>query len=165
MGSPEDEYKRDSNEVHHRVSLTLGYWLADTTCTQQFWNAIEDSSPSRFPGEDNPVESVSFEDVERFLSKLNLKVDGAFSLPTEAQWEYACRSGTETPFSFGETIGTDHANYHGNYPYADGPKGEHREQTVPVKELPANRWGLYQMHGNVWEWCSCLLYTSDAADE
>jgi len=154
MGSPEDEDRRGSNEVHHRVNLTKGYWLADTTCTQQFWNAIEDSNPSRFQREDNPVERVLFEDIERFLSKLNLKVEGEFSLPTEAQWEYACRAGTETPFSFGEAIGADQVNYNGNDPYADGPKDEYRKQAVPVKELPANKWGLYQMHGNVWEWCS-----------
>jgi formylglycine-generating enzyme required for sulfatase activity len=76
------------------------------------------------------------------------------TLPTEAEWEYACRAGSDTPFSFGETITTDQVNYHGHYPYGKSKKGEYRAHAVAVKELPANDWGLYQMHGNVWEWCA-----------
>ena len=79
---------------------------------------------------------------------------GAWTLQTEAQWEYVCRAGTTTPFSFGETITTYQVNFNGNHPHGDSPKGEFREATVDVKSLPANPWGLYQMHGNVWEWCS-----------
>jgi formylglycine-generating enzyme len=75
-------------------------------------------------------------------------------LPTEAQWEYACRAGTTTPFSFGENITPEQVNYEGNYPYARGETGLYRKKTVPVKSLPPNPWGLYEMHGNVWEWCS-----------
>lgn len=74
-------------------------------------------------------------------------------LPTEAQWEYACCAGTDTPFSFGDNITPEQVNYEGNYPYAGGKKGLYRQKTVPVKSLPANPWGLYEMHGNVWEWC------------
>jgi formylglycine-generating enzyme required for sulfatase activity len=74
-------------------------------------------------------------------------------LPTEAEWEYSCRAGTTTPFSFGDQITPEQVNYDGNYPYAGGKKGLYREETVPVKDLPCNDWGLYQMHGNVWEWC------------
>ena len=102
-----------------------------------------------------PVEQVSFDDVTEFLVKLNQLVPhGTLTLPTEAQWEYVCRAGTATPFSFGDTITTDDVNFDGNYPYGDSPKGEYRKKTVEVKSLPANRWGLYEMHGNVWEWCS-----------
>ena len=79
---------------------------------------------------------------------------GTLTLPPESQWEYACRAGTKTPFSFGETISPDQVNFDGNHPYGDSPKGEYREETVEVKSLSANRWGLYEMHGNVWEWCS-----------
>ena len=78
-------------------------------------------------------------------------------LPTEAQWEYACRAGTETAFAFGDTITPQQVNYDGNYPYGNAAKGLYRGCTVPVKALPANRWGLYQMHGNVWEWCDDAL--------
>lgn len=119
------------------------------------------SNPSTFKndsahGQDLPVESVSFEDVQEFIIKFNERLGavGVFSLPTEAQWEYACRAATNTPFSFGKTITTEQANFDGNYPYARSPKGEYRSKTVPVKSMPRNPWGLYQMHGNVWEWCS-----------
>jgi len=88
-------------------------------------------------------------------------------LPTEAEWEYACRAGTATPFSFGATITPEQVNYDGNYPYAGGEGGLFRETTVPVKSLPANPWGLYEMHGNVWEWCADGLrdYTPDPIDD
>ena len=112
-------------------------------------------NPSHFKGEDLPVESVSWDDVQTFLNALNgLRPELKLELPSEAQWEYACRAGTQTPFWFGDTITTDQANYNGNYPYGDEPKGENRRKTVAVKALPANGWGLYQMHGNVWEWCA-----------
>ena len=90
-----------------------------------------------------------------FLATLNDLVPGlAAVLPSEAQWEYACRAGTTTPFSFGETITPEQVNYNGNYPYRGGTKGLYRQETVPVGSLPANPWGLYEMHGNVWEWCA-----------
>ncbi len=75
-------------------------------------------------------------------------------LPTEAQWEYSCRAGTQTPFSFGENITPEHVNYHGEHPYAGSKNGQYRQKTVPVKSLPPNPWGLFEMHGNVWEWCT-----------
>lgn len=116
-------------------------------------------NPSQFEGAERPVEQVSWTDVvERFLIALNELVPGLEAgLPTEAQWEYACRAGTATAFSFGPNISTDQVNYDSNYPYAGGPQGEYRRQTVEVKALPANDWGLYQMHGNVWEWCADWL--------
>ena len=156
MGSPESEPERFDNERLHRVVLTEGFWLADTACTQALWAAVMGANPSQYKDDPhNPVEQVSWLDItDEFLPKLNAMAPGLqLKLPTEAQWEYACRAGTTTPFSFGEQITTDQANYDGNYPYAGGEKGEYREKTVPVKALPANPWGLYQMHGNVWEWC------------
>ena len=160
MGSPEDEPERideiDWAETQHPVVLTQGFWLADTACTQALWKSVLGEEPGHFKGAERPVEQVRWTDVtERFLPALNRLVPGLdAALPTEAQWEYACRAGTGTPFSFGPTLGTEQANYNGDYPYVGGAKGEYRGQTVEVKALPANAWGLYQMHGNVWEWCA-----------
>ncbi len=155
MGSPESEPGRGDNEVQHQVTLTHGFWLADTTVTQALWQAVMGNNPSHFSDNpNNPVERVSWHDVQDFLKQLNVLIPSLYAkLPTEAQWEYACRAGTTTPFSFGNNITPEQVNYNGNYPYAGGKKGLHREKTVSVKSLPANPWGLYEMHGNVWEWC------------
>ncbi|MDZ7621631.1 MAG: formylglycine-generating enzyme family protein [Candidatus Competibacteraceae bacterium] len=154
MGSPASEAERLDRETQHRVILTQGYWLADTTCTQALWQAVLGDNPSHFKGEDRPVENVNWDDAQRFIARLNELILGdGFRLPTEAEWEYACRAGTTTAFWFGDQITPEQVNYNGNIPYAGGPKGQYREQTVAVKALPCNGWGLYQMHGNVWEWC------------
>lgn len=112
-------------------------------------------NPSHFADNDNlPVETVGWDKVQQFIDTLNAEYpDLEARLPSEAEWEYACRAGTTTAFSFGENITPEQVNYAGNYPYADGKKGLIREHTVEVKSLPANPWGLYEMHGNVWEWC------------
>jgi formylglycine-generating enzyme len=118
---------------------------------------IGGENPSRFKSDLNcPVEQVSFDDVEKFLSQLQsvLPDESIASLPTEAQWEYACRAGTQTPFYFGANITPEHVNYNGDDPYADGKEGIYRWCTVPVKSLPPNACGLYEMHGNVWQWCA-----------
>ncbi|MEI6066547.1 MAG: formylglycine-generating enzyme family protein [Methylococcaceae bacterium] len=156
MGSPEDEPERNNDELQHHVTLTQGYWLADSACTQALWLAVTGKNPGHFhDNPNNPVENVSWDDVKTFIQCLNLNQPGLLArLPSEAEWEYACRAGTVTPFSFGGNITTDQVNYNGNYPYADAAKGEFREKTLPVKSLPANPWGLYEMHGNVWEWCA-----------
>jgi formylglycine-generating enzyme required for sulfatase activity len=156
MGSPESEAERSDDERQHRVVLTDGFWLADTACTQALWEAVMGANPSQFKDDpQNPVEQLSWLDItDEFLPKINALAPGLqLVLPTEAQWEYACRAGTNTPFSFGENVTTEQANYDGNFPYAGGRKGEYRGNTVPVKALPANPWGLHQMHGNVYEWC------------
>ncbi len=158
MGSPKSEAERYDDETQHRVILTRGYWLADTTCTQALWQVMMGDNPSRFKGEDRPVENVSWDDTQRFIERLNeLVPGGGFRLPTEAEWEYACRAGTTTAFWFGDQITPEQVNYDGNHPYAGGRKGKYRNETVAVKALPCNGWGLYQMHGNVWEWCQDWL--------
>ena len=156
MGSPGGEVDRFDDETRHEVTLTRGYWLADTACTQALWQAVMGDNPSSFKDDPaNPVEHVSWDDVQTFLGCLNALVPGlAAGLPSEAQWEHACRAGTTTPFSFGDNITPEQVNYDGNSPYADGKKGLYRERTVPVKSLPTNLWGLYEMHGNVVEWCA-----------
>lgn len=155
MGSPEDEPEINSDEhPRHRVILTEGYWLADTACTQALWQAVMGSNPSDFIGDtENPVDSVSWDDVQGFLQRLGKLADVEVQLPSEAEWEYACRAGTVTPFWWGERLTVEDANYDGNHPYNSGEKGEWRKRTVPVKSFRPNPWGLLQMHGNVWEWC------------
>jgi formylglycine-generating enzyme len=117
---------------------------------------LMDDNPSQFTGDGDtcPVESVSWNDAQKFIQKLNQRGDRiTYGLPTEAQWEYAARAGTTTAFYFGDQLSTDQANYNGNYPMPGGSKGEYRDKTVPVGSFPANAWGLYDMHGNVHEWC------------
>ncbi|HPI61317.1 MAG TPA: formylglycine-generating enzyme family protein [Zoogloea sp.] len=156
MGSPPDESSRSDDETLHEVTLSRGYWLADTACTQALWQAVMGENPSFFQDDPaQPVEQVSWEAVQTFLDRLNALVPGLDAgLPSEAQWEYACRAGTTAPFSFGRNITPEQVNYDGNYPYAGAEKGLYRERTVAVGSLPPNPWGLYEMHGNVWEWCA-----------
>ncbi|MCP4701368.1 MAG: formylglycine-generating enzyme family protein [Gammaproteobacteria bacterium] len=155
MGSPKSEPERSYWEgPRHEVTLTEGFWLFDTTVTQALWKAVTGKNPSRFKGPDRPVENVSWNDAQEFIATVNGILPGSkFRLPTEAQWEYACRAGTQTPFYFGDNIMPEQVNYNGYFSYAGGAKGVRRGETVAVKSLPPNAWGLYEMHGNVWEWC------------
>jgi formylglycine-generating enzyme required for sulfatase activity len=170
MGSPASEVARISTETPHQVTVG-SFYMGKYEVTQREWTADMGNNPSRFKGDNLPVENVSWYDAVEFCNRLsqregltpaytrngdtvtwNRNADG-YRLPTEAEWEYACRAGTVTPFNTGNNIGADIANYNGNYPYNNGAKGVYREKTVAVGSFPPNPWGLYDMHGNVWEWC------------
>jgi formylglycine-generating enzyme required for sulfatase activity len=139
------------------------FFMGKYQVTQAQWQAVAkfpqvnrelNPDPSRFKGANRPVEQVSWDDAIEFCSRLSQDTGRPYRLPSEAEWEYACRAGTTTPFHFGETITTDLANYDGNYTYGQGPKGVYREETTEVGSFGvANNFGLYDMHGNVWEWC------------
>lgn len=155
MGSPEDEPERGDDETQHEVELTSGFWLGETAVPQALWRAAMGDNPSFLRGEDLPVEHVSWHDCQHLVAKLAGMAPGLGPrLPTEAEWEYACRAGTRTAFGFGDALGTGLANYNGAYPYNKGSEGEYRLRTLPVRGFEPNPWGLYQMHGNVWEWCA-----------
>jgi formylglycine-generating enzyme required for sulfatase activity len=162
MGSPDGEAGRYSRESpQHEVSVP-DFFLGKFTVTQAQWRAVVqlpqinqslNADPAYFNGDNRPVEKVSWDDAQEFCARLSQATGKAYRLPSEAQWEYACRAGSTTPFAFGATLNTDIANYDGNYTYGNGKKGVHREQTVDVGSFPPNAWGLYDMHGNVLEWC------------
>jgi formylglycine-generating enzyme required for sulfatase activity len=156
MGSPENEPGRINNEKQHRVTITQDYYMQTTEVTQGQWKAVMGSNPSynKDCGDDCPVENVSWNDVQSFMKKLNSMDSGySYRLPTEAEWEYAARAGTTTPFAFGNCLSTDDENYDGNYPLTGCAKGQYRRKTISVGSLRKNPWGLYDMHGNVYEWC------------
>jgi formylglycine-generating enzyme required for sulfatase activity/tRNA A-37 threonylcarbamoyl transferase component Bud32 len=156
MGSPTSETDRSDTEAQHRVTLSKGFWMGRTEVTQSQWERVMGSNPSNFKGANLPVEMVSWNDCQDFIRQLNGKVEMGnwkASLPTEAQWEYACRAGTTTPFHYGSSLDASMANFDGNYPYGGGAKGEYRQKTTEVGSFRPNAWGLYDMHGNVWEWC------------
>jgi sulfatase modifying factor 1 len=158
VGEPRDHRRVEdaSNEVPHHVTLTQGFWLADSACTFALWGVIAGDFQRRAQDHSqNPVEGVSWKSCQMFLSRLNGRVSGGgFCLPSEAQWEYACRAGTTTAFSFGSTITPEQVNYDGNFPFGGASKGIFRQKVVLVKSLPPNAWGLYEMHGNVSQWCN-----------
>jgi len=178
MGAPETEAESLGRERPvHRVTLRE-FLLGQTPITQAQWRAVaawqrlayEDGElwpvsldpdpvaklkdPEPFQGEQRPVVNVSWRDAMAFCQRLRLRTGKNYTLPSEAQWEYACRAGTTTPFHCGATISTVLANYDGSEVYGDGEQGEFRMQTTDVASFPANPWGLHDMHGNVWEWCA-----------
>ncbi len=153
MGSPEDEPERRDNEGPQHQVTVQPFFMGKFPVTQQQYEAIMGENPSSFKGKNKPVESVTWDNAVEFCAKISLRTGKAYRLPSEAEWEYACRAGTTTAFYFGETITTDLANYHGNYTYGSAPRGQYREQTTDVGSFPANAFGLYDMHGNVYEWC------------
>jgi formylglycine-generating enzyme required for sulfatase activity len=170
MGSPSSEAGREKDETRHRV--TVGdFTMGKYEVTQREYREMMGANPSQFKGDDLPVENVTWFEAVRYCNARSVRegLTPAYSirgqtvsrnrnatgyrLPTEAEWEYACRAGTTDPFSTGANITTDQANYYGTYPYENLPRGEYRQKTVPVRSFEPNPWGLYNVHGNVWEWC------------
>ena len=154
MGSPENEERRhDDESPQHQVTVP-SFFMGKYPVTQAQYQAIMGTNPSYFKGSNRPVESVSWHDAVAFCQELSQRAGRNYRLPSEAEWEYACRAGTTTPFHFGETMTTDLANYNGNYTYGHGIEGIDREETTVVSSFGvANNFGLYDMHGNVSEWC------------
>ncbi|NEO77609.1 formylglycine-generating enzyme family protein [Moorena sp. SIO4G3] len=164
MGSPEtEEGHRDSESPQHQVAVK-SFLMGKYPVTQAQWQAVADlpqvnrelkRDPSHFKGKNRPVERVSWDDAVEFCERLSQYTKRPYRLPSEAEWEYACRAGTTTPFHFGETITTEFANYNGKYTYGSGSKGKYTQKTTPVGSFGVgNDFGLYDMHGNVWEWCA-----------
>jgi formylglycine-generating enzyme required for sulfatase activity len=156
-----DWFQRES--PRHLVKIAP-FYLSQTPITQAQWLYIaqrEDlkverdlkPEPSRFKGSTNPVENVSWLDAVEFCQRLSKMTKKQYRLPSEAEWEYACRAGTTTPFHFGATLTSNLANYNARERFAREPAGEYRKETTPVGQFPPNGFGLYDMHGNVWEWC------------
>lgn len=154
MGSSEDEKWRYDDEEYQEVTLPQGFWLAEAAVTQALWEAVMSDNPSRFKGKDLPVETVSWDDCQVFLEKMSgHHPELALRLPWEAEWEYACRAGTETAFNFGSELSLNEVHYTGLWKYNDDNVVNSLRKTIQVKSYPCNAWGLYEMHGNVWEWC------------
>jgi sulfatase modifying factor 1 len=162
MGSPPGEPERRPDEAQVEVQLTKGFWMGKYEVTQGQWKRVAGAFPRPLPfdvGDDLPVHTVSFLDAEEFCRKLTalartagtLPKEWEFRLPTEAQWEYACRAGTKTAFSFGDKLTNKEANI--GRPYRGAPPGFPDGSATKVGIYPANAWGLHDMHGNIFEWC------------
>jgi len=136
----------------HQVTLP-SFSLGKYPITQAQYRAVMGENSPVSDGMDYPVEQIGWDDAMEFCTKLSQLTSRTCTLPSESQWEYACRAGTSTAFYFGNTITPELVNYHGDYPYGGAPQGENRGQATPVGIFPPNAWGLYDMHGNVWEWC------------
>jgi len=164
MGSPASEANRSNDEGPQRlVTIARGFWMGRYEVTQGQYEAVMGTNPSNFKncGKDCPVEQVSWNDAKEFISRLNARNDGfVYSLPSEAEWEYAARAGTTTAFAFGNSLSSTQANFDGNYPYGNAPKGPYLERTTKVGSYRPNAWGLYDMHGNVWEWAEDIYQDS-----
>jgi formylglycine-generating enzyme required for sulfatase activity len=173
MGSPKTEKDRSDNEMEHKVEITKPFYMGIHEVTQKQYKAVIGKNPSYFSSEgkgkdevkgldtdDFPVEQVSWEDAQKFCTKLTTLekkkgLERVYRLPTEAEWEYACRGGTRssTPFHYGNSLSSLQANFDGNYPYGGADKERYLARTTTVGSYKKNGFGLYDMHGNVWEWC------------
>ncbi|NMG60697.1 formylglycine-generating enzyme family protein, partial [Geitlerinema sp. P-1104] len=168
MGAVEGEEEASDREFPQHLVTIPEFHLGKYPITQAQWRAVAtglpriehdlEPNPSEFQGDTHPVERVSWYEAVEFCHRLSQATGRDYQLPSEAEWEYACRAGTTTPFSFGNIIATDVANYDGNYTYGQSLKGDYRKQTTPVGSFPANSFGLYDMHGNVREWCLDLWH-------
>lgn len=154
LGSPASEVERLISDIPQQSLKVPTFFMSKYPITQAQWQAVMQSNPSRFQGSDRPVEQISWYEAMEFCQKLSAKTGRQFRMPSEVEWEYAARAGTDTPFYFGETITTDLANYDGNCRYGNAPKGTYRQRTISVGSFPPNAFGLYDMHGNVREWCA-----------
>ena len=163
MGSPESETGRNDDEgPQHIVRITKGFWIGKYEVTQAQWQAVMGGKSSRFNNGKNethedtsthPVDKVAWNEAQEFLRNIYQNTGFQFRLPTEAEWEYACRAGMETAFYYGNSLSSSQANFDGNYPFGGASKGPYLRKTVSVYSYKPNAWGLYNMHGNVWEWC------------
>jgi formylglycine-generating enzyme required for sulfatase activity len=166
MGSPDSEKERRANEDQHKVTVT-GFWLGKFEVTQAEWTAVMGRNPASRKGPGKPVEMVNWDDATEFCRRLTdrerargtLPPGWGYTLPTDAQWEYACRAGTTTAWSFGDDPGKlcENGNYNditGNFPDNDTEHDDKEEYTAVVGRFKANPWGFHDMHGNVWEWCA-----------
>jgi formylglycine-generating enzyme required for sulfatase activity len=154
MGSPTtEEGRHDRESPQHQVTVAA-FYAGKYLITQVQWQAVMGNNPSYYKREKRPVENVTWDDAVEFCAKISQKTGKKYRLLSEAEWEYACRAGTTTPFHFGEIIIPKLVNYDGTYSYPNAPKGFRREQTTDVGSFPPNAFGLYDMHANVWEWCS-----------
>ena len=154
MGSPNTEAERFDNEGPQQTVNIPPFFMGKYEVTQAQYQAVMGNNPAFFKGAKRPVELISWDEAVKFCQKLSQKISKTCRLPSESEWEYACRAGTTTPFYFGETITPDLVNYDGNVSYGAASKGLYREQTTDVGSFPPNAFGLYDMHGNVWEWCA-----------
>jgi formylglycine-generating enzyme len=165
MGSPDSESGHRTNEEPvHEVVIGKSFYIGMHPVTQAAYVAVAGRNPSRFSAEnhkglDHPVEMVSWEDATAFCRLLTERIEErtagrSYRLPTEAEWEYACRAGTTTPFGHGSTFAMGQGNFDTSFPYGDGSPGTYAGKTTPVTRFPAGAWGLFDAHGNVWEWCA-----------
>ncbi|MGB8980936.1 MAG: formylglycine-generating enzyme family protein [Anaerolineales bacterium] len=153
MGSPHNIGNPDEHPRHFVTIKT--FFAGKFLVTQSQWKAVMGKlPPCRFKGDNLPIERVSWEDARRFCQQLSKKTGRNYQLPSETQWEYACRAGTTSPFSFGETITIDVVNFNGEHTFRDEPRGRYIHVTTPGGTFPPNAFGLYDMHGNLWEWCA-----------
>ncbi|MCA9214759.1 MAG: formylglycine-generating enzyme family protein [Planctomycetales bacterium] len=152
MGSPKNQKGHQPAEVQHKVTLTRSLYMATTEVTQAQWMQLMDENPSFVEGDNYPVETITWDEAVEFCRRLSEKDGARYRLPTEAEWEYACRAGTNTAFHTGESLSSKEANFNGEKD--DPQQGIYRDETTPVGGFAPNAWGLVDMHGNVWEWCA-----------